>query len=89
MKATKATLDQMRELLAPLDTAEHRALYRAGQIPRADTVQDLDVRYRWDLCWAAKLHRELDLYGQGLNDSHIDTALRALVPPLFTSEQGG
>lgn len=82
MRATRGTLVAIRDLLAPLDTEDRRARYLAGDFPRPETVKDLDVRYRWDLCWEAELHRVLDLYGRGLNDRHVETALRAVVRPL-------
>lgn len=76
-----AVVETMRSAIAPLDTDEMRAIYRAGDFPRADAVKDLDMRYRWDLYYAAegwRLTADLD----GLSDAHIDTALRAVVRPL-------
>ena len=65
--------------IAPLDTPALRDAYRAGDFPRADAVRDLDKRYRWDLFWSA---RAWSLVPDGVNDAHIDTALRAIVPTL-------
>ena len=65
-----------------LDAPHRRAAYLAGDFPRAELVKDLDKRYRWDLAYAAGVHFG-DLYDEGLNDTHIDTALRMIVPPLI------
>lgn len=54
------------------------AKYVAGDFPRADRCKDRNVRFRWDLFWASGLSSEL--CGSGLNDAHIDTALRSIVP---------
>jgi hypothetical protein len=84
MKVTPAQLDTIRTALAPLDTDATRAVYRAGDFPRAALVQNLDKRYRWDLLHAATAGTTLvsDLYDAGCHDAHIDTALRAVVAPL-------
>lgn len=52
--------------------------------------QDIDKRFRWDALWAAKIDHPMARYGvaswvahvlypAGLNDTHIDTALRKAV----------
>lgn len=74
-------VEQMRQGIAPLDTPEMRDRYRSGNFPRADRVQDLDKRYRWDLFWAAP-HLDALYDDRSILDSHIDTALRKIVPPL-------
>ena len=79
------------EAVTPLDTASTRQQYRDRQIPRAEHVKDIDRRYRWDLLWAARNGamagpNHLDLFelfsAEGLEDSHIETALKAIVPAL-------
>ena len=86
MKVTPDQLTAVRERIAPLDTAERRQAYREGRFPRADKVRDLDMRYRWDLYYAARVSDVLDRWGggdgEGLTDAHIDTALRRIIPPL-------
>lgn len=85
MKVPPATLEAMRDAIAPLDTAEARGCYSRGAFPRAELVKDLDRRYRWDLLHAAMSGSWIcaELYdAAGCNDAHIDTALRAIVPPL-------
>jgi hypothetical protein len=94
MKITPTYLAVIRAAVAPLDTPERRAAYLAGDFPRADKVQDLDKRYRWDLVHVAN-RMSIDLvdntmligtlYDAGYHDAHIDTALRAIVPPLGVS----
>lgn len=80
-------LDTLRAAIAPLDTPELRDRYARGDFPRADAVRDLDRRYRWDLFWTAggaQLARSF--YAEDYSDTHIDTALRAIVPPLAAAE---
>lgn len=81
MKISDRSLESMRERITPLDTEENRTKYLNGEFPRADKVKDLDKRYRWDLAHAAGV-AVTALYDEGLNDTHIDTALRNIVPPL-------
>lgn len=73
-------------MIAPLDTDQNRQIYREGGFPRADRVKDLDMRYRWDLFHAANTRSACELsrtaYDEGLNDNHIDTVLRSIVPKL-------
>ena len=80
MKMQKEHVEELRAAIAPVDTEERRATYRAGDFPRAGAVQDLDKRYRWDLLWivGANYHHTTE----GLSMAHIDTALRSIVPPL-------
>ena len=86
MKLTLDQVEAMRERIAPLDTAERRQAYREGRFPRAEGVRDLDVRYRWDLYYAARVS---DVFrtgiggdDEGLTSDHIDTGLRRIVPAL-------
>lgn len=80
MRVTGAELEALRVALAPFDTAERRDAYRRGIFPRADRVRDLDKRYRWDLLYHAGGYRILPPSAE--LDTHIDTALRRVVPPL-------
>jgi hypothetical protein len=84
MKVTPQDLATIREAVSPLDTPERREHYRAGDFPRAAAVQDLDKRYRWDLFHRATAGSRTvsDLYDKGYNDTHLDTALKAVVPAL-------
>lgn len=81
MKIDTQIRADMAKVISPLDTSERRVRYLAGDFPRSDRTQDLDRRYRWDLLWESKYDAGL-LYAIGCNDSHIDTALRAVVEPL-------
>lgn len=84
-KITGQNLDTMRDAIAPLDTADTRAAYLRGEFHNADRVKDLDRRYRWDLLWSSGLSGWLvaTVYDDlGANDTHVDTALRSIVPPL-------
>ena len=83
MKVTTAHLAAIREAITPLDTAERRTLYREGKFPRADKVNDLDTRYRWDLYYAAaRVTGGVPDSTDGYNTAHIDTALKRVVAPL-------
>ncbi len=90
MKIQKEHVEKLRLLVAEFDTPEVRERYRKGEFPRANEVQDLNKRYRWDLLWAvaAKYRRDnneawlFDEWGDDVKNSHIDTALRAVVEEL-------
>lgn len=80
-----AELSRLGMALAPLDTAERRAKYRAGDFPHADRVDDLNKRYRWDLWWSTPWDVRDEIiasFGDYPKDDYIDTALRHLVAPL-------
>lgn len=89
LKIKPEDLQKLKSAIAPLDTSHRRELYRSGRFPRAEAVRDLNMRYRWDLLNASGLKigdgvgipGDLNLY-QYLNDAHIDSALRSIVPAL-------
>ena len=80
MKITPQDLNAMRKAIAPLDTKDRRARYQARAFPRAELVKDIDKRYRWDLLHESG-YRAVELYDYA-DDTHIDTALRNIVPVL-------
>ena len=85
-KIPTGTVDRMREAIAQLDIPVNREAYATGNYPRSESTKDVNVRYRWDLYWAA-LHKGLlpwDLLDDidDVKDAHIDTALRGIVPAL-------
>lgn len=85
MKASKELQRKVAALIEPLDTPERRSLYNAGDFPRADRVNNLNVRYRWDLLWqVAATDRTIynDFESEGLYQTHIDTLLRSVVNPI-------
>jgi hypothetical protein len=84
MKITPLHLNQLMHTVKPLDTPELRAKYIANDFPRSELTKNKDMRYRWDLLWmsgvwAREWTREVYNYA---NDTHVDTALRSIVPPL-------
>lgn len=83
MKINPEHLEQLRKAIAPFDTPARRAQYKAGKFKGATRTNNLDMRYRWDSIYAANLDSWLShtLY-KYLDDTHIDTALRSLVPSL-------
>lgn len=90
MKIPKDIVEKMRQAISPLDTEELRQSYRDGNFLRSEFTKDLDKRYRWDLLHDASDRGIISqwfisdtLYAiDGVNDTHIDTALRNIVPPL-------
>jgi hypothetical protein len=88
MKMKAEHFEALRAAIAPLDTPARREAYLSGRFPRAELVKDLDKRYRWDLLWGTTGSERVgfwsDLYAY-LNDDHIDTALRSIVPKLETA----
>lgn len=85
MKIKPEHFSQLKALIEPLDTPTLRTRYQKRDFPRPDNVKNLGMRYRWDLLYMipACARRELfyEMY-QYLNDDHIDTALRRIVPEL-------
>jgi hypothetical protein len=72
-------VEQLNNLVAPLDTEERRTWYREGKYPRAAATQDLNKRYRWDLLWAVNRTNTEGLnsvlpFDEQLSDAHIYTA---------------
>lgn len=84
MKMAERIYEGLRAAIEEIDTPERRAVYAARDFPRAELVRDLDRRYRWDLFYDAQLSFWLAGYTipAELDDSHIDTALRRIVPTL-------
>ncbi len=80
MKIKERDLAALRSAVCPLDTPLIRATYARGDFPRAELCKDLDKRYRWDLLHASRFP-VTNLYSY-MNDTHIDTALRSIVPPI-------
>ena len=78
MRVSTVDLRWMIEKINPLDTSERRAKYLTGDFPRSDLVKDLNKRYRWDLFFAACPH----MAWSGYSGSHLDTALRYIIPDL-------
>lgn len=84
-------LEELRTLISSaieaVDIEAHRVRYRALDIPRAESVKDINKRYRWDLFWFAvtgELKAQFfdDVKRLGGKDAHIDSLLRAIVPEL-------
>lgn len=88
MKMQPEHLEVLRKAIQPLDTDLRRNQYRRGDFPHSARVRDLSKRYRWDLLHASRLKlgdgkgmSGLPVYGY-LDDTHIDTALRSIVPDI-------
>lgn len=84
MKLGGAPLARLTECVRGVDTPERRDAYRRGDFPRADRVKNLDMRYRWDVFYAAggfAMFDGMDMPAD-IEDAHIDTALRRAVPSL-------
>jgi hypothetical protein len=82
MKIQAAHFQQLKTMIAPIDTAERRAQYIEQGLS--------DKRYRWDLTYSAGHASNpqsatrfiCDTLYEYMNDTHIDTALKSIVPPL-------
>jgi hypothetical protein len=85
MKMKPEHFARLNALVEPLDTWWRRNKYLKKDFPYADKCKDFNQRYRSDLLWLTndesrnQLFKELSEY---LNDTHIDTALKKIVPPL-------
>lgn len=80
MKASKELQAAVRIAIERLDNGRARQAYRDGNFPRAERTRDKDKRYRWDLLWASGSYAYCS--HENLDDNHIDTMLRSIVPPL-------
>lgn len=80
MKISSEELSSLKSAIQPHDTEQRREVYLSGDFPRPEGVKDLDTRYRWDLFYAVKgwSHFPED---SSYSTTHIDTALRQIVPP--------
>lgn len=98
MKMRKDVFNRLKQSIQPLDTKYNRRAYLTGNFDHADLVKDLDMRYRWDLFWAAGGLKLLYIMSpeecpdvsarcDNLADAHIDTALRRIVPKLQAEEE--
>lgn len=77
MKMSIGDFLRLKAAISPLVTPEIVEKYERGNFPRSERVKDLGVRFRWDLFWSAGGNR---LLSGDLDNSHIDTALRQIVP---------
>lgn len=84
MKIKPEHVEHLRIGIAPLDTPERRQKYINGDFSNAEYTKDVDERYRWDLLYAIPWYTRwvCDNIYPYANDTHIDTALRSIVPPL-------
>lgn len=70
MKMAQGTFEALKAAVLAKHDPDHKAAYlEKGLSP---------MRYRWD-CFHASHYDVMALYREGLNDSHIDTALRAIL----------
>ena len=93
MKMSDDLFTELKFVVSSMDTAAAREMYERGNFPRAEKTKDVSMRYRWDLLWCA-VDAAKTLYGENhfqnkfneedLNDDHIDTALRAIVPDIVS-----
>jgi len=82
MKMSKEMFEDMKyridHLIATLGLSKIHAHYEF--LKTDERVKDIDKRFRWDLLNAINRYdglRILDMYDDGLNDTHIDSALKA------------
>lgn len=80
-QALMSRIHDVRDELGPAFVA----LYIAGEFPRADLCKDVNKRFRWDLFFSIDADWRRDFMSEVYaycDDTHLDTALRAIVPPL-------
>lgn len=83
MKMPIEEYDRLVEAVRPFDTPERRQQYLSGNFRNADSCRDLDKRYRWDLFYGYHPTNFAGrMYQRGMNDEHIETALRKFIPTL-------
>jgi len=81
MKVLPQHYTEIRDAIAAIDRAKVEAHREA--LKTDSRVKDLDMRLRWDLLHSVKPARWVcDTLYPYANDTHIDTALRAVVKEL-------
>jgi hypothetical protein len=75
MKVTPEHVSHMKAMIVGHDVVSLREAYKAAGLT--------DKRYRWDLSYRAGLTPWIcdNIYSYA-DDTHLDTALRSIVPPL-------
>ena len=91
MKMQKRHLDELSKAINKL-LEENPSLpdqYLRGEFPRAAQVVDLQMRFSWDLFFMVQptLSCLSDPLFRNLNDNHITTALKKIIPLLQNNLQ--
>lgn len=81
MKMTPEHYQALRSRIVPIDTPENRKPYQTQSLKSPGVIRDFHKAYRWNLFNRSRSFEMLDELYKYLNDDHIDTALRAIVPP--------
>jgi hypothetical protein len=79
MKITPSQYAELKALIAPLAPSIPS---RRAAIAKEGKAHDPEKRLRWDLSLVALKFICEKLYPSGLNDDHIDTALRSIMREL-------
>ena len=84
MKMTQEHFNQLKQCIdnVLIDHPTVASEYSKGNFPRSDKVKDINVRFRWDLYHFSGAHKACGNLYSYLNDDHIDTALRNIVPTI-------
>lgn len=80
MKVSPEHYAKLVDAICPVDTETRRHAYLSGDFPRAETVKDLDMRFRWDMFYIA--NGPAIVRDGNYTSDHIDTALRKIVQSL-------
>lgn len=83
MKMSPTLFQAIKEAIDPFNTPELQERYRTGNYPRSENTKDVNTRYRWDLLWGAFFPTATEEQRKEFNelyDTHVDTALRRIVP---------
>jgi hypothetical protein len=81
MKASTEYVEKMRKAVSKHDTTAERKRYFETYVN--DPITDMDTLYRWDTLWSAVDSGDYtydDLQSEDLDDAHIDTVLKTIIP---------
>lgn len=82
MKISAQAYDHMKAKIATIGAAKASA--HRQFIINEGKAKDIEKRLRWDLSYYAKLNAYIcdEIYSQDCNDTHVDTALKAIMRDL-------
>ena len=85
MKMKKEHFEELKAEIEKFDLEKLAEQYEKGNFPRSESVNDLQVRFVWDVYWRLpnqwRIEFMRDLY-EYLNDNHIETALKRICPKI-------
>jgi len=87
MKISKEHYEHIKQAFQTLsvnDNEKHWKHLKQAKKDRTQYIKDIDMRFRWDCFWSRNLSEwvRTTLYPIGINDDHIDTALKNIIKEL-------